>query len=725
MRKIFSFFAAVLCAVSMSAETFIKVTDASTLKDGDKVVMGYQKGNNVSAGFSSTKKFLDVAAATFSGDNATLDNPTYITLKKNGNLWNLFIGSKPIGHTSGDNSLDTKQRYTTDYAITITDGVANIVSQTPGKNSNEVFFAYNASSPRFALYMASSNMASISLYKLDEGSVPDVVAKTVTLSKNELAIRVGNTETLTAEVLPADAVDKSIAWGSTDKAIATVADGKITAVAVGTAKIWVKATAVENVTDTCVVTVLPAAAEGTATYNAVQKADYLPEGAKVFIGTIKDGENYVMGQYVSGNNIKGAEATYGTNRHSVTAPLQVAYTVHIEDGKYMFADHDGNYLRTLSTSKLGSGENDQYAKWTLGAFDEDDATVVLTSSNGKGLYNNWQGTNDMFNIYSGLDDSYLAKIILYSDKAPAWEEREKHPSMVASGEALTQEGDVYTLDWGKQPMDEYSEDWGDSRKFTITVTDLDSDVEVTLDQTGEEFYCGWVSSGIKKDRTTPAEITVFWQAASKGTYTGTLRFHTETAGVADIVVKLHAEAVDQAEDPDLKPTLTLSTNTIILNPNYEEMSGDLKDFTFSAANLAKALYIKWEHSGPLFAYDYENSYMEILVGDASLALNGSVQLPAGQDYKDVEVLVSVSSALASIGTYTTKLHFYSYKKDSKTDLAIDEYVTITTKVTETPDPQGVEDVQSDKIQTTKVLRNGQLYLMYEGQMYDVRGARVQ
>ncbi len=40
-------------------------------------------------------------------------------------------------------------------------------------------------------------------------------------------------------------------------------------------------------------------------------------------------------------------------------------------------------------------------------------------------------------------------------------------------------------------------------------------------------------------------------------------------------------------------------------------------------------------------------------------------------------------------------------------------------------PQGVEDVQSDKVQTTKVLRNGQLYLMYKGQMYDVRGTRVQ
>ena len=36
-----------------------------------------------------------------------------------------------------------------------------------------------------------------------------------------------------------------------------------------------------------------------------------------------------------------------------------------------------------------------------------------------------------------------------------------------------------------------------------------------------------------------------------------------------------------------------------------------------------------------------------------------------------------------------------------------------------------EDVQNDKVQRTKVLRNGQIYLMYEGQMYDVHGRRIQ
>ncbi len=39
-------------------------------------------------------------------------------------------------------------------------------------------------------------------------------------------------------------------------------------------------------------------------------------------------------------------------------------------------------------------------------------------------------------------------------------------------------------------------------------------------------------------------------------------------------------------------------------------------------------------------------------------------------------------------------------------------------------PEAIDQVQSDKGQGTKVLRNGQLYLMYNGTMYNVQGAKV-
>ena len=88
--------------------------------------------------------------------------------------------------------------------------------------------------------------------------------------------------------------------------------------------------------------------------------------------------------------------------------------------------------------------------------------------------------------------------------------------------------------------------------------------------------------------------------------------------------------------------------------------------------------------------------MEILAGDYELELNGSAQFPTGYDYIDEEVLVAVSD-LYSVGTYTTKLHFYSYKKDSKTELAIDEYVTIKVVVaaTDAPDEPDTPDTPDE------------------------------
>ena len=56
----------------------------------------------------------------------------------------------------------------------------------------------------------------------------------ITLSDTELEIAKGSTKTLDVTVAPDNATDKTVTWSSSDEAIATVADGVVTAVAVGT-----------------------------------------------------------------------------------------------------------------------------------------------------------------------------------------------------------------------------------------------------------------------------------------------------------------------------------------------------------------------------------------------------------------------------------------------------------------------------------------------------------
>ena len=723
MKKLSILFLAIVSACSLYAETFIKVTDPATLQDGDQVVLGYQTGAKVSAGFSSTKKYIDVAEATFDGNNVTLSEPTVITLKKNGTYWNLYIGTKPVGHKSSSSDLDTEYRYTTDFAITIENGNAKLISQTPGKNSNEVFFAYNTSSPRFALYHSGSNMKTISLYRLDETTIPDVVVKEVTINPAELTLRVGEQTTLTATLTPTDAVDKTIEWGTTNAAVATVSNGVVTALAKGTAKIWVKATAV-NISDTCELTVLGAMDQTTVTYNALKDPALLTDGAKVFFGTSKEGEDYIMGFYseeISKNNIKGVAATYGENRHTVTAEQAYAYTVQ-RDGDYIiFIDQDGNYLRPISDSKLRSSTTlDNQSKWTINSINQDDATVEVKNAGftSRYIYNNCQGTNEIFNIYSGYDASYLAKTILYASTAPEWTDRVRDPWMTV---------DTTTLDWGQmEPDTTYAsdptwKDWGDVRRFTLTFNDLTEDITVTL--TGDtSFYCG--TEVIRKDAKQPVEITVYWETDEVGVYTGQLKLSTKTAGVADIVIDLKAEAVPLGTFPDpYQPIFSISTHALTLNVDYENYV-DVAGLTFSASNLQKTLYCKWQHnSSVLFKYEYENKCMEILAGDYEVELNGSVHFPAGQDYEDVEVFVSVDN-LWSAGTYTTQLHFHSYKHDSKTELAIDEYVTITTKVKGvSTDMENIGD-EAKGNEVKKILRNGQLLIIRNGVVYSVIGCRL-
>ena len=84
---------------------------------------------------------------------------------------------------------------------------------------------------------------------------PEVIEVTsVSLDKTSLTLEIGESETLTATVLPGNAADKSVTWTSSAQSVATVANGKITAVGSGTATIT--ATAHNGKTASCTVTVI-------------------------------------------------------------------------------------------------------------------------------------------------------------------------------------------------------------------------------------------------------------------------------------------------------------------------------------------------------------------------------------------------------------------------------------------------------------------------------------
>ena len=76
----------------------------------------------------------------------------------------------------------------------------------------------------------------------------------VTLNKNNTTIYTGRTETLTATIQPADATNKAVTWTSDNTGVATVNNGVVTGVSVGSATITAK-TADGGFTATCTVIV--------------------------------------------------------------------------------------------------------------------------------------------------------------------------------------------------------------------------------------------------------------------------------------------------------------------------------------------------------------------------------------------------------------------------------------------------------------------------------------
>ena len=103
------------------------------------------------------------------------------------------------------------------------------------------------------------------VFTIDDGTSVDVTG--VTLSQTSASMTVGGeTLTLTATVAPDDATDKTVTWATSDAAVATVADGVVTAVGAGTATITVTATngtadTSDDKTATCTVTVTAAATQ--------------------------------------------------------------------------------------------------------------------------------------------------------------------------------------------------------------------------------------------------------------------------------------------------------------------------------------------------------------------------------------------------------------------------------------------------------------------------------
>ncbi len=135
----------------------------------------------------------------------------------------------------------------------------------------------------------------------------------VLLNKYSMNLAVGNSELLTATVIPADAVNKKVSWDSSAPAIATVDDqGNVTAIMAGGATITVT-TEDGGKTASCAVT-----AEGTGTVEplALDKPDkpVLENGIAAWAATANENNGYRLQLYKEGVLQTTVDIAHGAER---------------------------------------------------------------------------------------------------------------------------------------------------------------------------------------------------------------------------------------------------------------------------------------------------------------------------------------------------------------------------------------------------------------------------
>lgn len=162
----------------------------------------------------------------------------------------------------------------------------------------------------------------------------------VSLDRNSMTIEVGTTGTLTASITPAAAAGSALTWSSSNEQVATVANGVVTGVSLGTAVITVTAVDDNSITATCQVTIVTNRAEAIAALRS------LVSEAQALYNNSTEGDE--PGEYAADVR-RALLAAINTANASITESMSLDEVAEVRT--YLEAA-----METFSSSVNGSGE---------------------------------------------------------------------------------------------------------------------------------------------------------------------------------------------------------------------------------------------------------------------------------------------------------------------------------------------------------------------------------
>ena len=327
-----------------------------------------------------------------------------------------------------------------------------------------------ASSSSSSPSQGSSSEQSSSSISNSESSNQKVDVTDITLSASSLSMMKGETQTITATVLPENATDKSLTFASDNESVATVTnEGVVTALSKGSATITVSSVSNPAISKTVAVTVSePVAAEGLEVKlheTVVTETEDLTGGEKITKFALQDGSDYPRAPTITPSDATQNKVVYEVEPgreenltidedgtvHALKVWARIKVTASIEETSIkqdiyfaVYSEEDMALKKLYAMEQTTkAAEAEKAIKEALKIEDYDNGVVDETDTITASIYSDEvyeERYNDSYSPYSYkrhryIDDGSLVDIKFDYDNG----ELTEYESTPIDGETLTEE----------------------------------------------------------------------------------------------------------------------------------------------------------------------------------------------------------------------------------------------------------------------------------------------
>lgn len=238
-----------------------------------------------------------------------------------------------------------------------------------------------------------------------------VLVSSISISPSSQAMKVGESLSIVPTISPSDATNQSLQWLSSNTAVATVTEGKVVALNVGTAVITATSSDGSNKSATCTINVSERTSSSQAGWNLVEQVADLSSGDKVVLASNSQG---FTATNISSEVMGNVSSTFSSDKKQITSlgSGSIELTLGGTSGAWTFANSSSQLLGATALKKLAWGSGT--TTWTISVTSGDATIQNANSSYGRFMYNT---SAPRFTTYTSTPSSsmLLPQLYVYVD----------------------------------------------------------------------------------------------------------------------------------------------------------------------------------------------------------------------------------------------------------------------------------------------------------------------